>query len=121
MGTFNAFLISFDPSVVAVVFWPHWKKRKLRHNAKAARLQSEPPASTLKPVVLGDIEMAETKVAGDETQGGVVTTIHLQDAGDHGLELHGHSAICDGLDLENSGTSTIGYNMSDLAKTYHGL
>jgi hypothetical protein len=125
MGTFNAILLSFDPSVVAVIFWPHWRKQKeqerRRRNMKAARLQLEPPASHCKPLILGDIEMAETKVAGNETQGVVVTTIHLQSAADHGLELQGHSAIPNGVDLENSGTSTIGYDMSDLAKIYHGL
>ena len=125
MGTFNAVLLSFDPSVVAVVFWPHWVKKKeqerLQMDGKVARLQPEPPASSCKPALLGDIEMAETKVIGDETQGVVVTTIHLQNASEHGLELHGHSTIPDGIDLENSGTSTIGYNMNDLVKIYHGL
>ena len=125
MGTFNAILISFDPSVVAVVFWPRWKKKKgqgrLQRDRKAVRLQPEPPTSPHKSAFLGDIDMAQTKVVGNETQEVVVTTIHLQTAGDHGLELHGDSPIPDGLDLENSGTSTIGYNMNDLAKIYHGL
>jgi len=130
MGTFNTILISFDPSVVAVVFWPHWKKkreqkrlRQDRKEAKAARLhlQPEPPASPHKTSFLGDMEMAQTKIAGNDTQEVVITTIHLQNVGDHGLELHGHSTIPDGLDLENNGTSTIGYNMNDLAKIYHGL
>ena len=126
MGTFNAILISFDPSVVAVVLWPHWMKKKeqerLELDRKAAGLQQPvPTASSCKPALLGDIEMAQTKVVGNETQEVVVTTAHLQNAGDHGLELQGHSAIPDGLDLENSGTSTFGYNMNDLAKIYHGL
>ena len=125
MGTFNAILISFDPSVVGVVFWPRWKKKKeqerLQRDRKATRLRPEPPTSPHKSTFLGDVDMAQTKVVGNETQEVVVTTIHLQNAGDHGLELHGHSPIPDGLDLENSGTSTIGYNMNDLAKIYHGL
>ncbi len=125
MGTFNAVLLSFDPSVVAVVFWPDWVKKKeqgrLQMDREAARLQPEPLASSCKPALLGDIDMAQTKDIENETQGVVVTTTHLQNAGEHGLELHGQSAIPDGLDLENSGTSTIGYNMNDLAKIYHGL
>jgi hypothetical protein len=122
MGTFNAILISFDPSVVAVVFWPHWRKKKeqkrLHRDRKAARLHQP---SLCKSSFLGDIEMAQTRIVGNETQEVVITTIHLQNAGDHGLELHGHSVIPDELDLENSGTSTIGYDMNDLAKIYHGL
>lgn len=125
MGTFNAILISFDPSVVAVVLWPHWMKKKeqerLELDRKAGLQQPELTASSCKPAFLGDIEMAQTKVVGIETQEVVVTTVHLQNAGEHGLELHGHSAIPDGLDLEDSGTSTFGYNMNDLAKIYHGL
>ena len=126
MGTFNAILLSFDPSVVAVVFWPHWKKKKeqerLRQNiAKAARRQLEPQVTTLKPPALGDIEMAETKVVADETEGAVVTTIHFQNADDLGLESHDHLAILSTIDLENDRTSTIGYSMTDLVETYHGL
>lgn len=118
MGTFNAVLLSFDPSVVAVVFWPHWKKKeweRQRQNFEVGRRQPESLASIGKPPLLGDIEIAETK---DESQGVVVTTIHVQSANDHGLEFHGHS---DALDLENSGTSTIGYNMGDFTNIYHGL
>ena len=126
MGTFNAILLSFDPSVVAVVLWPHWMKKKERErlelDRKAAGIQQlEPTASSCKPAFLDDIDMAQTKVVGNETQEVVVTTVHLQTAGEHGLELQGHSVIPDGLDPENSGTSTFGYNMNDLAKIYHGL
>ena len=125
MGTFNAILLSFDPSVVAVVFWPHWKKKKeqerRRQNFKVVRRQPERPVSTSKPLLLGDIEIAETKVVRDETQGVVVTTIQFQNTDDHGLEPHGHSATLNTLDLENNGTSTIGYDVSDLAEIYHGL
>ena len=122
MGTFNAILLSFDPSVVAVVFWPHWKKKKererLRQKFKPVRRQSERPVSTSKPLYLGDIEIAETKVVRDESQGVVVTTIHVQD---HGLESHEHPATLDALDLENNSTSTLGYTVSDLAEIYRGL
>jgi len=127
MGTFNAILLSFDPSVVAVVFWPRWKKKqeqeKLRQNLKARRQPEQPSPSTRKQPALGDVEMAESKARGDETQGAVVTTIHFHNADDHGLEFYGHSAMhdVDTIDLENSRTSTIGYDMSDLAETYHGL
>jgi len=122
MGTFNAVLLSFDPSIVAVVFWPHWKKEKVqerlrRHIIQLESGQPEPTAPPHKPI-LGDIEMAETK---DETQAVVVTTIHLENADDRGLEFHKHSAMPGELDLENSGTSTTGYNISDLAKIFHGL
>ena len=33
-GTINTLLCCFDPSVVAVVFWPYWKKRKDRARAR---------------------------------------------------------------------------------------
>jgi hypothetical protein len=114
MGTFNAILLSFDPSVVAVVFWPHWKKKtgqgRLRQNMK-----SEPQASTCRPAAL---EMAETQVVGDETQGLAVTTAHFQNAGDQDLESRGHSKTAS---LENSRTSATGDNIRDLVETYHGL
>lgn len=131
MGTFNAMLLSFDPSVVAVVFWPRWKKKEQERRQKkstaaaAARrrgaLEPAAPSSYRKAPPLGDIEMAETKDPRDETQGVVVTTIHFRTADDHGLESNGHSAIPDTVDLEDSGTSTIGYSYRDLIETYHGL
>ena len=126
MGTFNAILISFDPSVVAVVFWPHWKKRKrqarLRRNkmkAAAGQQHPEPQPPSLKSTVMDDIEMAQTKIVGDETQGVSVTTIHFQDADDPDLESHGDSVKT--VDLENSKTSTTDYNICVLVETYHGL
>ena len=124
MGTFNGALLSFDPSVVAVVFWPRWKKRKeqerLRQKFKAVRRPPEPLVMNSKPLLLGDIEIAETKVVRDESQGTIATTIHFQN---HDLDSHMHSATLSGPDLENSGTSTTGcsYTVSDLAEIYHGL
>ena len=133
MGTLNAVLLSFDPSVVAVLFWPRWRKkqaqeqeRRRRGDATVAAARSRrhsgsgPPPSTRKPRLLADIEMAETKAAGDESQF-VATTIHSQNTDEHGLESNGHSALPNTIDLEDSGTSTIGYNISDLVETYHGL
>jgi len=117
IGTFNAILLSFDPSVVGVVFWPHWRKKqqgRLQQDKLAARRPSTPTTSTQ---VLGGFEMAETKHIGDETQVVVVTTIHVQNAADRGLELYGPDAI----DLENGHTSTLRYDMSHLADIYHGL
>jgi hypothetical protein len=122
MGTLNAILISFDPSVVAVVFWPHWKKKKeqarLRQNMKAARRPLKPQPLP-RAIVLDDIEMAETKIFGDETQGVAVTTIHFQDVDDQGLESHEHSAKT--VDREDSRTCTPDFSISDLVETYHGL
>ncbi len=124
MGTFNAILISFDPSVVAAVFWPHWKKRKrqarMRRNMKAAgQPPEEPQPPTPKSTALDDIEMAQTKIVGDETQGLSVTTIHFQNADDQGLESRGDSVKT--VDPENSKTSTTDYNICVLVATYHGL
>lgn len=126
MGTFNAILICFDPSVVAVVFWPHWKKKegqaRLRQNmkaAKAARHLPEPQSPTPKSTALGEIEMAQTKVIGDETQVLSVSTIHFQDADDRGHESNVDFAKT--VDLEDSRTRAADYNISDLVETYHGL
>lgn len=127
MGTLNAGLLSFDPSVVAVVFWPHWRRKKeqeqerRRRSDAGARRQPGSPPSTRKPPSLDDIEMAATKTGRDETQGVVITTIHFRTADDHGLESNGHSTVPNTIDLEASCTSTIGYDFSDLAATYHGL
>ena len=116
MGTFNATLLSFDPSVVAVVFWSHRKKKERKRPRQNCKVGTPEPLTSIgKPQLMGDIEIAETK---DESQGVAVTTVHIQNANDHGLEFHGHS---DALDLENSDTSTIGYDMGDLASMYHGL
>lgn len=126
MGTFNAILLSFDPSVVAVVFWPHWKKKegqaRLRQNmkaAKAARHLPEPQSSTPKSTILGEIEMAQTKVVGDETQGLSISTIHFQDADDRGHESN--IDFTKTVDLEDSQTSTADYNICELVEIYHGL
>ena len=126
MGTFNAILLSFDPSVVAVVFWPHWRKKegqaRLRQNmkaAKAARHLPEPQSPTPKSTALGEIEMAQTKVVGDEAQGLSVSTIHFQDVDDRGHESN--VVFAKTVDLEDSRTSTADYNICDLVETYHGL
>ena len=123
MGTFNAILISFDPSVVAVVFLPHWKKKReqarLRENRKVARLPLKPQTSPVRSMVMGDIEMAETRVIADESQGVAVTTIHFQNVDDQGLESREHPAKA--VDLENSSTSTTDFSICDLVATYHGL
>jgi len=123
MGTFNAILLSFDPSVVAVVFWPQWKKKKeqarLRQNLKVARRSKRPQPSTRRSIVLADIEMAETKIFGDETQGAAVTTIHFQDVDDQGPESHEHSLKTE--DRESRQTSTADFSICDLVETYHGL
>ena len=121
MGTFNAILISFDPSVVAVVFLPRWKKEqaRLRESRMAARLPLKPQISPIRSMVLGDIEMAETRVVADESQGVAVTTIHFQNVNDQGLESCEHPAKT--VDLENSSTSTTGFSICDLVATYHGL
>jgi hypothetical protein len=124
MGALNSILISFDPSIVGVVFWPYWKKKKEQERSQeymnGGRRPLDPPASALKLPTLGDIEMAETKVIGNETQEAVVATVHFENA-ETPVESHGHSETGETIDFENSRRSTTFYDMRDLAETYHGL
>jgi hypothetical protein len=126
MGTFNTILLSFDPSVVAVVFWPLWKKRrekkekKMRERNKLVQRAQRPnplatvpaPAltSTDNPPALGDPEMGGPLVSQYESQGMA-----------YGLEFYGHLTVSEAADADTSVTSTIGYNADELAEIFRDL
>jgi len=92
-------LLGVDPSIVAVVFCPYWKK------TNRLGLVLNPQAST-------------TRVSGrprDRENG----DLHLRNSrNDHGLEFFGHLAVNETEDLETTITSTIGYNAEELSKVY---
>jgi hypothetical protein len=120
MGTFNTLLLIFDPSVVAVVFWPHCQKRK-EQQRRQKRIRSaqhlpspQAPASASKPSALRNPEVGQTKSTEHETQDIVLTSLHY----DHGIEFHDVHEI---TDLDISLTSTIGYDTEELAEIFHGL
>jgi hypothetical protein len=120
MGTLNTILLCFDPSVVAVVFWPYMKRRRDRKRMQKRNKPAQPSTPTYKtglPPVLGDPEMGETPISTYETQEMAVTTFQH----DHGLEFFGHLAVNETVDLETTVTSTIGYNAEELAEIFHGL
>jgi len=113
MGTFNTILLCFDPSIVAVVFWPLWKKRKDRRTGRKRNTSTEP--STLiydkpLPPLPNDPEIGETQ----ETD--IMTFQH-----DYSLELFGHFAVNETLNGPTTVTSTIGYDAEELAKIFYGL
>jgi hypothetical protein len=127
MGTFNTILLSFDPSVVAVVFWPLWKKRRekkeemmrernklvqrpKRSNPLAAAPAPAPALTSTNPSTLGDPEMGGPLVSQYDSQGMI-----------HGLEFYGHLTVSEATDAETSVTSTIGYNPDELAEIFHDL
>ena len=121
LGTLNTILLAFDPSVVAVVFWPTWEKkeqeRKENRNSVAQRQPGRPaPALNGKPSTLGDPDMSQSKTTQYETQDRYMTAIY-----DHGLELYGHLEVHELSDIDISLTSTIGYNTDELAEIFHGL
>jgi hypothetical protein len=120
MGTFNTILLCFDPSIVAVVFWPYWKRRKDRKRMQKRNTPAPPSAQTCKTILPG--------LWGDPAIGGTATsTYKTQEMGnmtsqhDHGLEFFGHLVADETDDLEISVTSTIGYNAEELAEVFHGL
>jgi hypothetical protein len=121
MGTCNTIFFGLDPSVVAVVFWPYWKKEqeRTRKQINFAQPRSDPPApaSTRKLPVLGDLEMGEPKLVECETQDTVISTPHHLD----GLEFDGHFEVHKTVDFDTSVTSTIGYDTDELARIFHGL
>jgi len=120
MGTFNAILICFDPSIVAVVFWPFWKKRKDRKSVQKRNKSRQPNTLTYKqplPPVSRDPEIGEIPVPSYETQETVITTFQH----DLGLEFYGHLAVNETLDLATTVTSTVGYDEEELAEMFRGL
>jgi hypothetical protein len=119
-GTFNTVLLCFDPSIVAVVFWPYWMRRKDRKRMQKRNTSAALSAQTCRPVLPG--------VWGDSTIGGMGTsTYKTQEMGnmtfqhDHGLEFFGHLVADETGDSEITITSTIGYNAEELAEVFHGL
>ena len=120
MGTFNTIFLVFDPSVVAVVFWPYWKKKKERERMQQriklqTGLNTRASASTRNPVVLENenLEMRDLGTAEYIPQD--------MDSSTHGLEFYSHFAANETAGYEPSPTSTTGYNMDELAQTFHGL
>jgi len=120
MGSFNTIMLAFDPSVVAVVFWPYWKKRMERKRMQKRNKSARPGTQTCKtalPPISGDPELGGTPTTSYETQDMVITTFQH----DHGLEFFGHLGVNETADLETTVTSTIGYNAEELAEIFHGL
>ena len=120
MGTLNTILLGFDPSVVAVVFWPYWKKRKDKKRMQKRNKSAQGGAQTHKPALPGgpgDPEVGGTATSAYETQDMANTTFQY----DHGLEFFGHLAVDETVDLGTTVTSTIGYNAEELAEIFHGL
>ncbi len=120
MGTLNTILLGFDPSVVAVVFWPYWKRRKDKKRMEKRNKSAQPGAQTHKtvlPGVSGDPEVGGTVTSAYETQSTATTTFQY----DHGLEFFGHLTVDETVDLGTTVTSTIGYNAEELAEIFHGL
>jgi len=120
MGTLNTILLGFDPSIVAVVFWPYWKKRKDRKRMEKRNKSARPSTQTHKPVLVGfpgDPAIGKTAISTYATQEMGSTTFQH----DHGLEFFGHLAVNETEDLETTITSTIGYNAEELAEVFHGL
>ena len=120
MGTLNTIMLGFDPSVVAVVFWPYWKKRKDRKRMQKRNKSAQYGAKTYKPAltgVSGDSEMGGTASSAYETQDMANTASQY----DHGLEFFGHLVVDETVDLGTTVTSTIGYNAEELAEIFHGL
>jgi hypothetical protein len=122
MGAFNSIIFSFDPSVVAVVFWPYWKKRReqrmqKRNKSPQQRLDHLTLASIRKPSVLEDPETGNSMTSERETQNVVISSFHP----DHGLEFYGHLEVRETPDFDTSFSSTIGYDTDELAQIFHGL
>ncbi len=120
MGTLNTILIGFDPSVVAVVFWPYWKKMKDKKRIQKLNRSAQRSTQTYKsalPGGLGAPEVGGTATSAYETQEMANTTFQY----DHGLEFFGHLTVDETVDLGTTVTSTIGYNAEELAEIFHGL
>ena len=120
MGTINTILLGFDPSVVAVVFWPYWKRRKDRKGMQIRNKFAQPSAQTYKPALPGgsrDSEIGGTATFAFETQ----EMANTSSQHDHGLEFFGHLTVDDTVDLGTTGKSTIGYNAEELAEIFQGL
>lgn len=118
MGTFNTILLCFDPSIVAVVFWPFWKKRKDKKTAQK-RNKSTQPSALDKPLppLPKDPEMGGTPTSSYETQETVITPFQH----DYSLELFAHFAVNETLTGATTVTSTIGYDAEELANIFYGL
>ena len=121
VGTLNTIMLCFDPSIIAVVFWPFWKKRRDRERMQKRNKLPRPSTQTYKtalPGGLGDPAIGGTTTSTtDGTQDMVSTTFQY----DHGLEFFGHLAVDETLDADTTFASTIGYNAEELAEVFHGL
>lgn len=111
MGTFNAILLSFDPSVIAVV------SGRGAHKRREARRQGWFP--NLKARVLGgDIEMGSSKTGGT-TMESHISFYPFDTTNRSCLEIRQQS-VPGGTSDSGEGNAT-SQNTSELADTYHGL
>lgn len=114
MGTFNTILLSFDPSIIAVVFAhrtrerPATRRRKWIPSRKARELD-------------GDVEMGDSKLTGPIRVSRVteISFVPFDSENGESLEYREQSAPNGVLDLSRNSPGT--RNSSDLADTYHGL
>jgi hypothetical protein len=120
MGTFNTILLCFDPSIVAIVFWPYWMRRKDRKRMQKRNTSAPPSAQTYNLALPG--------VWGDPSIGVIATSAYrAQEIGnmtfrhDHGLEFLGNLVMNGMGDIEITNTGTVGYNAEELAEVFHGL
>jgi hypothetical protein len=135
MGTMNAILFSFDPSVLAVI-------HALRLQRAKHRQQTTPKQGGLSPWrksrVLGsdhEKRSTDTTSTGPMNTNGVlvVTTVNLDtdlEAGNGhslGMEEHGnyhagaHAHTDTVIDITRRSLSTIGYHVDEVLETYRGL
>lgn len=111
MGTFNTIVLSFDPSVVAVVF-----ARRI-HERREPRSRTWVPRRKV-PVLDEDVEMKFTGPI-EESRAAEIRFIPLDTANNQTLEYREQS-MSDGV-LDDNQNSTVTQNTSELAETYHGL
>lgn len=115
MGTFNAILLSLDPSIIAVVFAQRVQAR--RDTRRRKRVPSREEAQVLG----GDVEMENSKVIGpiEESRTAKASFVRFDMANNQSLE-HQEQLTPDGV-LDGGRDSTGTQNSSELADTYHGL
>jgi hypothetical protein len=136
MGTLNAILFSFDPSVIAVIH--ALRLRRAQRRRQQSTSTHEGVGSRRRPRVFGsglEKQTVGTTNTGATSTNGVlvVTTVgldtHLEAGTGHSLEMEDHGHYYPG---PHTGTetvdesycrsmSTIGYHVDEVLETYNGL
>jgi hypothetical protein len=130
MGTLNAILFAFDPSVLAVVYALRLQRARRRQQATPKYEQFGPRG---RPRIFGsDLEVGEKRAVN--TDGVlVITTVHRDThmdvgtghssgTGDHGHHYTDPHARTETVDEGYRGSlSTVGHHIDEILQTYQGL